>query len=210
MDLQCGFRLDNAEVIANPWLGDTSVPVPWPVGEPARLACVGRLDPRAKGQDILLQLMAMPKWRSRSVQLRLYGGGPCAKTLNRLKEWWDLGNVEFAGHVADVRMIWAACHALVLPSRFEGLPLVIVEAMLCGRPVITTDVGGNAQYIRDGVTGFVAAAPTVHLFDEALERAWGRRAEWSAIGKDARRALLEALPPDPTALFADRLNELIG
>lgn len=211
MDLQCGFHLENAEQVINPWLGDTSTIVPWPEDDGmTHLACVGRIDPKAKGQDILLQLMAMPKWRERPVKLHIYGGGPCERSLRKLCEWQGLRNVGFEGHVSDVRGIWKDNHALVLPSRFEGLPLVIVEAMLCGRPVITTDVAGNAQFIRDGVTGFVAEAPTVRLFDAAMERAWDVRASWKSAGESARADLQAALPADPIGVFAKRLLELAG
>ena len=69
-----------------------------------------------------------------------------------------LEKVTYGGFTEDVESIWASHHALVLPSRSEGLPLVVVEAMLCGRPAIVTDVAGNAELIQDGVSGFVAAA----------------------------------------------------
>ena len=209
MDVQCGFPVDNAEIVINPWMADTDEIVPWPDDGVTHLACVGRIDPKAKGQDILLQVMAMPKWRERPVRLNIYGGGPCEKTLRKLCDFWKLENVTFAGHVSDVRGIWAENHALVLPSRFEGLPLVIVEAMLCGRPVVVTDIAGNAQYVHNGVTGFVAEAPTVALFDAALERAWNSRALWREMGAKARADLQEKLPPDPIGVFAERLLALL-
>ena len=57
----------------------------------------------------------------------------------------QLKNVHFRGHVNDIRAIWEQNHLLVLPSRYEGLPLALVEAMWCGRPAVVTDVGGNAE-----------------------------------------------------------------
>ena len=57
----------------------------------------------------------------------------------------------------------------MLPSRFEGLPLALVEAMLCPRPAVVTNVAGNTEVIEDGETGFVAAAPTAGHLDEAME-----------------------------------------
>jgi glycosyltransferase involved in cell wall biosynthesis len=119
-----------------------------------------------------------------------------------------LANVTFAGHVKDVAGIWAANHALVLPSRAEGLPLTIVEAMLCGRVPIVTDVGGNAELIRDGATGFVASAPTEAELDAALERAWQRRAEWPAIGAGAARSIRKKVPREPAHIFAEALVAL--
>lgn len=210
-ELQCGIRIPNGEVVINPWMVDAAEAVPWPDGGGVtRIACVGRVDPQAKGQDLLLQVLAMPKWRERPIHLNIYGGGPCEQALRALQQMLDLRNVTFAGHVSDVRRIWAENHALILPSRFEGLPLVIVEAMLCGRPVITTDIAGNAEYLRDGVTGFVAEAPTPRHVDEALERAWSKRADWREMGAGARQDMLAALPADPIETFTRRLLDLVS
>jgi glycosyltransferase involved in cell wall biosynthesis len=117
--------------------------------------------------------------------------------------------VRFGGFVPDVHRIWADYHALVLPSRYEGLPISLVEAMLCGRPSIVTNVSGNPELLEDNVTGFVAAAPTAALLDEAMERAWTRRAEWPAMGVAAAEQVRRRVPPDPAAVFADQLLELI-
>ncbi len=121
----------------------------------------------------------------------------------------DLQGVRLVGQVSSIEEIWAKNHALILPSRFEGLPLVIVEAMLCGRMVITSNVAGNAQYLREGVTGFIAEAPTPALLDDALERAWGKRGDWEAMGKTARRDALDVLPSDPIESFTDKLTSLV-
>ena len=210
MELQSGFPLENAEIVINPCNVSVERAVPWPDDSVTRLACVGRVDPQAKGQDLLLQVLAMPKWRERPIELNIYGGGPCLKSLEALKEMHGLTNVIFAGHESDVERIWARNHALVLPSRFEGLPLVIVEAMLCGRPVITTDIAGNAEYLEEGATGFIAHAPTVALLDDAMERAWSRRSEWLNIGLAARESISGKLPKDPIDTFAKRLMEIAG
>lgn len=208
MELQSGFLLENAEIVINPCNVSVERAVPWPDDQLTRLACVGRVDPQAKGQDLLLQVLAMPKWRERPIELNIYGGGPCLKSLVALKEMHGLTNVIFAGHEGDVEKIWARNHALVLPSRFEGLPLVIVEAMLCGRPVITTDIAGNAEYLEESATGFIAHAPTAALLDDAMERAWSRRSEWRNIGLAARDSISGKLPKDPIDTFAKRLMEI--
>jgi glycosyltransferase involved in cell wall biosynthesis len=211
MELQCGMRFENSEIVINPWNLDAAEEVPWPEDDGVtRLACVGRVDPQAKGQDLLLQVMAMPKWRERPVHLSIVGGGPCEAMLAGLRRMLGIDNVTFVGQVSDVRSIWANHHALILPSRFEGLPLVIIEAMLCGRPVITTNVAGNAEHLEDGVSGFVAEAPVVGSVDETLERAWARRSEWREMGAHARRSLLEQLPADPVETFTDRILEMVS
>lgn len=211
MELQTGMRFDNAEVVVNPWKVDASDPVAWPAESGiTELAFVGRMDPRAKGQDVLLKVLAMPKWRERPIRLNFYGDGPCVESIKLLVGLLELRNVFFPGHVSDVKSIWAKNHALVLPSRYEGLPLVIIEAMFCGRPVITTDVAGNAEYLRDGITGFVAESPTVGSLDRTLELAWLRRDDWKQIGDQARLDLLDAIPADPIGVFADNLLSLVN
>jgi glycosyltransferase involved in cell wall biosynthesis len=67
-------------------------------------------------------------------------------------------------------------------SRAEGSPLALVEAMLCGRPAIVSDVGGNQEWVTESQTGFVAEAPVVGLARTALERAWSARQSWHAMG----------------------------
>jgi glycosyltransferase involved in cell wall biosynthesis len=105
--------------------------------------------------------------------------------------------------------VWAEHHALVLPSRHEGMPLAVVEAMLCGRVCIVTDVAGNTEFIDDGVTGFVAPAPTASLFRDALERAWDRRGEWRQVGAAAARAVRERVSADPVGFFARELERYL-
>lgn len=210
MERQCGKPMPHGEAISNPWNVNVSVEVPWPEDDGVtRIACVGRLDPQAKGQDVLFQVLAMPKWRERRIEVNLYGSGPCRESLEALAKMLDLQGVRLVGQVSSIEEIWAKNHALILPSRFEGLPLVIVEAMLCGRMVITSNVAGNAQYLREGVTGFIAEAPTPALLDDALERAWGKRGDWEAMGKTARRDALDVLPSDPIESFTDKLTSLV-
>ncbi len=206
VERQLGIRLGNAAVVSNPWNLKAGGAVPWPSQDGMiELACVGRMDPRAKGQDLILDVLSRETWRSRPVRLNFYGGGPCDASVRRLTAMLDVPHVRFHGQVADIRSLWAANHALVLPSRFEGLPLVIVEAMLCGRVVITTDVAGNAEYLHDGVNGFVAPAPAAGLLDLAMERAWAARDRWPAIGAQAREDVLAVLPADPYHAFESAL-----
>ena len=92
--------------------------------------------------------------------------------LERMTRQFGISDrVVMAGHI-PVDKIWTENEVLVMPSRYEGLPLAIVEAMLCGRTIVATDVAGNSEIIDDGVTGFLAKAPTPPALLEALERLW--------------------------------------
>lgn len=209
--LQVGDPLRNGEVVWNPYNVSTECAPAWPdEGKGWRLACVARMDIAAKGHDLLMQALARPEWRERPVELNLFGAGPDGLTLRRLCALLRLSNVHFRGHVADVRAIWEQNHMLVLPSRYEGLPLVLVEAMWCGRPAVVTDVGGNAELCLDDRTGFVAPAATLTSVTQALERAWQRRNEWMQLGQAARARAESEIPRDPIALFCERLQALAG
>jgi glycosyltransferase involved in cell wall biosynthesis len=118
--------------------------------------------------------------------------------------------VRFCGHIDNIESVWATHHALVLPSRYEGLPLAVVEAMHCGRPTIVTNVAGNAEIIEDGVTGFVAEAATEQHLHAALQRAWDQRQNWQKIGAAAAKAIKESVPADPAGDFAQSLLKLTG
>ena len=210
---QIGCPIQRAEIVRNPVNVTVTTLPPWPTvpeKDGLRLACVGRLHPPSKGQDILLQVLARPEWKTRPWRLNLYGEGPMRQTLGRLADKLDLSaRVTFAGFVpADE--IWTTNHALVMPSRYEGLPLAMVEAMLCGRPVIATDVAGHKEVVTDGVTGFLADAPTVQCLSMALERFWQRRHEAAEMGAAGRRLIRQLMPSDPISEFSNKLKALAG
>jgi glycosyltransferase involved in cell wall biosynthesis len=209
---QIGCDLPNAEVVWNPVNVNFNAAPAWPQLGPEgelRFACVGRLEPRGKGQDILFEALAGPLWAARPWRLSLYGAGPMRHTLERLVRRLGLSDrVFFAGHISNVEEIWASNHVLMMPSRFEGLPLAMIEAMLCGRPVIATDVAGHSEVIEDGVTGFLADAPTVGSMATALERFWARRDDARNIGAAAARKIRELVPADPARIFAEKIKSL--
>jgi glycosyltransferase involved in cell wall biosynthesis len=209
---QFGSPLCGAKVVRNPFSVRYDPQLPWPSVsvDTIQLACIARLDVISKGQDVLLQVLGLPHWRERKIHLRLVGTGPHERSLRGMVEQLKLTNVEFAGQQENVEEVWAKHHALVLPSRFEGMPLVVVEAMLCGRPCIVTDVGGNRELVRDGINGFIAKAPTVELLDETMNRAWERRDQWKEIGLVAATDARQFVSPDPGKDFARELSTLAG
>ena len=209
--MQLAEPLRNAEIVWNPYnVSPTTIPA-WPVDhERWRLACVARLDPAAKGQELLLQVLARPEWRARPIEVSFFGEGPHELALRRLAGMLHLNDVYFRGQVSDIEGIWRQNHMLVLPSRYEGLPLVLVEAMWCGRPAVVTDVAGNTEVCVDNETGFVAPAPTVSLLADTLERAWERREDWRRMGLAARERAERQIPRDPIPVFADKLISCAG
>lgn len=207
---QIGMEVPRASIVRNPFLVPWEPRSDWPdERDGLRLACIGRLYPMEKGQDLLLRVLARDHWRERPLSVSIYGSGHQRGGLEGMARKLGLTSVSFRGFVHDVASIWSEHHGLVLPSRCEGLPLVLVEAMLSGRVAIVTNVAGNTEVLTDDVTGFVAAAPTEDALDEAMERAWRRRGEWRAIGSTAATRIRELVPPDPAGDLAAELLRVL-
>jgi len=130
------------------------------------LAAVGRLDAQ-KGFDVLLDaLPAVP-----DVRLVVVGDGHLRADLEkRAAELGLAARVTFTGWSEDVRGHLADADALVLPSRSEGFPLTVVEAMLAGLPVVATAVGSVPEAVTDGETGLLVPKDDVGALAAALRR----------------------------------------
>ena len=208
---QIGINLPNAKVIANPFNVSYDTKIQWVENSDVlKLACVARLDVGAKGQDILLEVLKAKKWRNRAIEISFFGNGMNEKLLEKLVILWDIKQVEFHGHVKDISNIWKEHHAIILPSRVEGLPIALVEAMLCARSCIVTDVAsGNAPFIKDNITGFIAKAPRVEFIDEALERAWNARDTLQEMGQAAALCIRKEIPADPIETFISEIKCIV-
>lgn len=204
---QFGVRLPGSKVVFNPVKPTKHIPYPDTDGV-FHLVCIGRLFIVEKGQDMLVRAFSQEKWKNRPIKVSIVGSGPDEHVLRELVELLNASNVSFYGEVGDIYEVWRHAHALVLPSRTEGLPLVIVEAMMAGRPVITTDVGGNKEFLEEGVTGFVGDASDLS-FEQTLERAWQRRDAWKTMGDQAALAIRKIVPDSPERIFSDLLQSHI-
>jgi glycosyltransferase involved in cell wall biosynthesis len=168
--------------------------------------CVARFETLWKGQDLLIEILSKPPWTDRNWTLHLFGEGPDLEHVRAYTSLVGLGDrVFFNGYVRDLKKIWDKCHCMVLPSRGEGTPLAVLEAMMCGRPVVTTDAGGNAEILEDGVTGWIAETATQRSFAKAMERAWADRSRWEEMGRATHTKAKELSKNNP---FQQLLNVL--
>ena len=159
-----------------------------------------------KGQHLAIELFNQKKWQERPIQLHLYGEGYDEKVLKDMVKKYGLNNVFFHSHTQDLLTIWRDNHAIFMPSFMEGLPLVLVGAMICARVPILTDIGAHREVVDDNINGFIAAKPTVEALDEALERAYQESDAWEEMGKRARKKILAYLPPnDPVDDFISKI-----
>ncbi|HET9503950.1 MAG TPA: glycosyltransferase family 4 protein [Hymenobacter sp.] len=206
---QLATRLPNAELVKNPVNLPAAELLPWPTSAEPQLAIVAGVDINRKGQDIALEVLSTPRWQQRAWHLNIYGDGPDHEYVVELLALYKLqARVTLHGNVADVTSIWRQNHLLLVPSRREAAPLVVMEAMLCGRPVVGTAVGSIAEWLTEGQTGFVAAAATVPLFEAALEQAWQAQSSWEAMGSNAHEWAGQYADLKAAETFLTRLQAL--
>ncbi len=217
LQTQLAYQIPRAHIARNPFLvsGDplpweqNSLPNPEDNHRQARFAMPARLHPRTKGHDILVKVLAMPKWRARNWTVSIYGSGSSEERLIALVAQHGLQErIIFRGQTSDIRALWAEHDALLVPSRHEGLPLTVVEAMWLGRLVIAQPAGGTAEVMQDGKTGYVADGIGDAFFDAVLERAWNDRSNWPAVATAAAAHIRQIISKHPEQDFAQELISL--
>jgi glycosyltransferase involved in cell wall biosynthesis len=200
--------LPRSEIVDNPFTVSVDAAPKWFAPVPHwKLACVARVHYITKAQDLIIRVMRKPKWRARPLQVTLWGSDN--GNLNQFRRALDAYGLHrqltYGGISSDIEQLWSEHHGLLLPSRSEGNALSLVEAMMCGRVPITTNVGRAAELIDDNDSGFIAPAATAELLDEALERAWSRREDWRAMGQRAAHAIRSRHSLHPARDLADRI-----
>lgn len=197
--------LPHAVEIQNPPPPRASWPVlAWPPSPPIKFATVSRLECNAKGLDMLFASLAQALGHEKDWQLDCYGQGPDEKQLRALAAQNNLSDrVHFKGFANDVTAIWQDHHMMLLPSRVEGCSIAMMEAALCGRPVLATPVGGVDQWIRDGETGFITTGINQAALTDTLRRAWITRHEWSRMGVIAKKQADHLLDPNSPKKLLD-------
>ncbi len=187
------------------------------IGEPQRdgldghlFACVARLDEQ-KGHFILLEAARRLARRGLDFRIELIGDGPFRKKLQaRIDDSGLSARITITGWLSgsDVRDRLLRSRCLVLASFAEGLPVVIMEALALGRPVIATSVAGIPELVEHGTSGWLVPAGSVEALEAAMERALlADPAELERMGKaGAARVALEY----DAATEAARLGTLIA
>jgi mannose/cellobiose epimerase-like protein (N-acyl-D-glucosamine 2-epimerase family)/glycosyltransferase involved in cell wall biosynthesis len=151
---------------------DALTPSPEPAG-PVTIAFVGRLV-ESKGIRTLVAAHELLHRRGRDIRLVIAGlpdpANPASIALEEIDAWSRRPNVTHLGFVEDIAALWACAHIAVLPSHREGLPLSLLEAAACGRPLIATDVPGCRVIARPDVNGFLVPLEDAEALAEAIAR----------------------------------------
>ncbi len=157
--------------------------------------CVGRLTEQKAPDDVLSGvrcLTTIPLKLPRPVKLLFIGNGPLRSMLeNRIAEYGLQESVRILGHRADVISIMKAANALILASRWEGFPNVILEAQAAGLPVIATSVDGCTEQITDRQTGRLFEPGSVQQLAEILSELIRTPESFSKLAVMARLQVMQ-------------------
>jgi glycosyltransferase involved in cell wall biosynthesis len=155
------------------------------------VAGVGRLNPQ-KNFSLFLDIAAQLAPRFPDLHFLLAGDGPEEKMLREKAAALGIADrVTFSGYVADTRLVYLAADVLLMPSRYEGLPMTLLEAMAMGLPVVASQLDGIAEVIGDGREGFLVPSDDASLFVERTAALLQDAELSSRLAKNAR-AKIEA------------------
>ena len=136
-------------------------------------------------------------------------GNPTSIPERQLEAWVEEGAVEWWGRSSDMAGTLARATVVVLPSYREGLPKVLLEAASVGRPILTTDVPGCREVVREGVNGRLVPARSADALADAMHEmvlAPGRLSPWGRASRAIAEAeFAEAVIEDQTLALYDEL-----
>jgi glycosyltransferase involved in cell wall biosynthesis len=205
-EIRRDYRVERPGVLPNVTGGLDLGPVMEEAVEGPYFLFVGRLRIR-KGVEVLLEaIKGFPEAR-----LLIAGDGEHRASLERRAAELELGAaVRFLGRceAGRVRGLLRGARALVVPSIYEGMPLVVLEAMEAGVPVIASAVSGIPEVVEDGGTGWLVPPEKPEALADALAEAWTDPAEAARRGAAGRRRIDERFRPAHAA--AAWMRQVLG
>jgi glycosyltransferase involved in cell wall biosynthesis len=171
-------------------------PLPEPPG-PVVIGFAARML-RIKGVEEVVAAFRLLRGRGSTARLLLAGApdpeNPAAIPEAELRAWAAEPGIEWAGHITDIRDVWARAHVAVLPSRGgEGIPMTLMEAAACGRPLVATDVPGCREIVVPDQTGLLVPPRDPAALADALERMVADAAFRQRCGQAARDRVVHGL-----------------
>ena len=166
------------------------VPLSEPEG-PVTAAFVGRLLGN-KGLRTLVAAHDLLANRGMAIPLLIAGepdpANPTAISKKEIESWKARAGITVLGHVSEIATVWKSAHIAVLPSRGgEGLPVSLLEAAACGRPLVASDVPGCREIARPGLNGLLVPPDNPSALAEAITRLAGDRELRRRYGEAGRR-----------------------
>lgn len=153
------------------------------------IAAAGRLSPE-KGFDQLIAAAALAVKQDAGVGFVLFGDGPLRASLARQIQSSGLtGTFVLAGFRTDIERFLPCCDLAVLSSWTEGLPVIVLEALAAGVPVVATAVGGTPEVVHDGVNGYVVPPGNPAALAQRIRDALGDESQRRTMGECGRELI---------------------
>jgi glycosyltransferase involved in cell wall biosynthesis len=162
------------------------------------LLFVGRLQDQVKRVSALIRSFATAARETVNIDLLIVGEGPDKDKLVRLADACMPGRVRFLGWVAsheEKTRLYNTADCLVLPSRSEGFPTVVGEAMACGTPVLASRVGGVGELVIEDETGWLLPPGDDRRLVQGLAGVLGRPEQVTAMRPKARAVAEQRVSP---------------
>lgn len=213
-----GFGIDRMRVALIRGSGvDTGhfQPLSDPAGETVTVAFIGRML-RSKGVLDIAAAVRVLRARDHAVELLLAGSPDDNRDSLSEAELLALAaqpGIEWLGQVEDVRTVWRRAAVAVLPTSYgEGVPLALLEAAACARPIIATDTPGCREIVRHGETGLLVPPHDIAALAEAIAALAVDPARRQAMGAAARKFVerdfaAPVIAEQTLALYRDMLRE---
>lgn len=170
----------------------------------------GRMVPQKDHQTLLRAFSMLP---GRDSELWLLGTGPLAGSHRQLARRLGIEDrVRWLGFLANPHPVFRLADAMVLSSRYEGLPNVVIEGMLCGRPVVSTDCPyGPAELIDDGRTGYLVPVGEPEALAGRMDQLRWDESMARKMGQAARESILNRFAPEHVVpAYTDLFERIIS
>ena len=174
------------------------------------LLFVGRLS-YEKGVDILLRAFAHSFTGRDDTRMLILGDGPDRAAYEQLAR--DLrvdDSVEFLGFQRDVLSFYRCADLYVLPSRSEGLPMSLLEAMSAGLPLVATRVGGVPDVVTDGISGCLVPSDDHRALGAALSNILDKPEQAAIMAESARAVVASHYRAEPWARNIEKIYRTVG
>jgi glycosyltransferase involved in cell wall biosynthesis len=190
--------IDETRIVLIPGSGvDTDLlrPLPEPAG-PITIGFAGRLL-TDKGIRALVAAHGILRNQGHDIDLIIAGNpdpaNPASVSLEEAEEWGRQPGITWLGHIDNIVPLWRRCHVAVLPSHREGLPMSLLEAAACGRPMIATDAPGCREIVVDEQTGLLVPIEDPPALANAILRLAGSSQLRARFGQSARELVVTKL-----------------
>jgi glycosyltransferase involved in cell wall biosynthesis len=174
---------------------DALRPLPEPEG-PITFGFAGRLL-TDKGIRALVAAQTILRKQGQDANLIIAGNldpaNPASVSQAEVEEWRGRPGITWLGHIEDIVSLWRSCHFAVLPSHREGLPVSLLEAAACGRPMIATDAPGCREVVIDDQTGLLVPIENPTALAQAIMRLATSPDLRARYGKAARQLVVNKL-----------------